>query len=422
MNTADVSDLSESDDDSPLCPLCYGPMDKTDLALFPCPCNFQICIWCLNTLVADSRPCPNCRRPYNKANYRIMKIDKEMEEERSKAEEKTREESRRSIVTEDSRDLQTIRVIQKNLVYVIGIPIEAADETNLRRQDMFGQYGHLNKIVVNSKNPVGDKSNTCGVYLTYETEEQALECIRAVDGYSYCRRQLKASYGTTKYCFAFVRGQKCNNPDCLYLHQLAPKEDCFTKEEMSQHQQEFYQLTHPGNGSSWDERQQRYVYKRITDEYNTSLPPPSRNSPKLVVLPRKSPIKSSGSPSLQSSGDDSQSIHTRISEIGSPKQDEGDELVFSCSSPIVLIGFSESNRILSEPDIATSLEESVLKAIPYSFESLGFGIKGDTFGLQMSDSTPEKIDVERLLQCGSILESSSTNVLGKSFSFRHGNG
>ena len=93
----------------------------------------------------------------------------EREEERSKAEEKTREESRRSIVTEvcprkrvevqDSRDLQTIRVIQKNLVYVIGIPIEAAD--------------------------------TCGVYLTYETEEQALECIRAVDGYSYCRRQLK---------------------------------------------------------------------------------------------------------------------------------------------------------------------------------------------------------------------------------------
>lgn len=42
MNTADLSDLSESDNDSPLCPLCYGPMDKTDLALFPCPCNFQV--------------------------------------------------------------------------------------------------------------------------------------------------------------------------------------------------------------------------------------------------------------------------------------------------------------------------------------------------------------------------------------------
>lgn len=89
----------------------------------------------------------------------------------------------------------------------------------------------------------------------------------------------------------------------------------------------------------------------------------------------------------------------RMSEIGSPKQDESDELVFSCSSPVVLIGFSESHRPVSEPDVTASLEESVLNAIPYSFgwsafgglwiESLGFGIKGVTFGLQPSDSTPE---------------------------------
>jgi singapore isolate B (sub-type 7) whole genome shotgun sequence assembly, scaffold_11 len=84
-----------------------------------------------------------------------------------------------------------VRVIQKNLVYVIGIPLESATEENLRRQDMFGQYGHLSKIVINSRNPVGDKSNTCGVYLTYDTDEQALACIRAVDGFTYCRRQLK---------------------------------------------------------------------------------------------------------------------------------------------------------------------------------------------------------------------------------------
>lgn len=162
--------------------------------------------------------------------------------------------------------MQTVRVIQKNLVYVIGIPNDAANESTLRRLDMFGQYGHLSKIVINSKNPVGDKSNTCGVYLTYETNDQALACIRAVDGFTYCGRLLKwwstacvrrrASYGTTKYCFAFTRGQKCTNPDCLYLHRLADREDCFTKEEMSRRQHEFYQLTHPGAGSIWDERLQ----------------------------------------------------------------------------------------------------------------------------------------------------------------------
>ena len=42
MNMIDLSDSSSDADDSQLCPLCYGHMDKTDLALFPCPCNFQV--------------------------------------------------------------------------------------------------------------------------------------------------------------------------------------------------------------------------------------------------------------------------------------------------------------------------------------------------------------------------------------------
>ena len=70
-----------------------------------------------------------------------------------------------------------------------------------------------------------------------------------------------------KYCFAFIRGQKCSNPDCLYLHHLAPKEDCFTKEEMTTRQHEFYQLTHPGNGSSWDEHQQ----VRVSGEFHPEV-------------------------------------------------------------------------------------------------------------------------------------------------------
>lgn len=101
------------------------------------------------------------------------------------------EDSRRSPTSEDSHDLKTVRVIQKNLVYVIGLPNESASESILRRRDMFGQYGKLNKIVFNNRNPVGDRSNTCGVYLTYETNEQALDCINAVDGYVYLHRMLK---------------------------------------------------------------------------------------------------------------------------------------------------------------------------------------------------------------------------------------
>lgn len=93
--------------------------------------------------------------------------------------------------SDEAHDMQAARVIQKNLVYVIGLPIEASPESIIRRQDMFGQYGRLNKIVVNSRNPICDKSSTCGVYLTYENNQQALDCIRAVDGFTYCHRLLK---------------------------------------------------------------------------------------------------------------------------------------------------------------------------------------------------------------------------------------
>ena len=38
---------------------------------------------------------------------------------------------------------------------------------------------------------------------------------------------------------------------------------------MSTRQVEFYQMTHPGGGSQWDERLQRYVYKKVSEEYAT---------------------------------------------------------------------------------------------------------------------------------------------------------
>ena len=31
---------------------------------------------------------------------------------------------------------------------------------------------------------------------------------------------MKACYGTTKYCNAFLKGLPCNNGECLYLHDV----------------------------------------------------------------------------------------------------------------------------------------------------------------------------------------------------------
>ena len=51
---------------------------------------------------------------------------------------------------------------------------------------------------------------------------------------------------------------------------------------MTKRQEEFHMQTHPGHGSYWDDHLQRCVYRKPTDEYNTSLPPPARLSPKTA--------------------------------------------------------------------------------------------------------------------------------------------
>lgn len=52
------------------------------------------------------------------------------------------------------------------------------------------------------------------------TPPDALRCIKALDGAVWRGKAVKACFGTTKYCNAFLKGLPCNNPDCLYLHDI----------------------------------------------------------------------------------------------------------------------------------------------------------------------------------------------------------
>ncbi|GMH50908.1 hypothetical protein TrRE_jg5139 [Triparma retinervis] len=52
--------------------------------------------------------------------------------------------------------------------------------------------------------------------------------------FQYDGRLIRASFGTSKYCNAFLRGIQCSNPDCLYLHAMGKNEDSFTKEQIQQ--------------------------------------------------------------------------------------------------------------------------------------------------------------------------------------------
>lgn len=84
------------------------------------------------------------------------------------------------------RHLANMRVVQKNLVYVIGLSARVANEDLLRQWEYFGQYGRIIKIVVNRRNmanfPVARVEPSVGVYVTFARKEDAAQCIQAIDG------------------------------------------------------------------------------------------------------------------------------------------------------------------------------------------------------------------------------------------------
>lgn len=131
-----------------------------------------------------------------------------------------------------------VRVIQRNLVYVIGLAPEISHEKELIKDEYFGQYGAITKIVVNKDKPFHPKSPhgpTYSAYITYSSDKEASLAIQAVDEVNQFQRTIKASYGTTKYCAFFLKDQHCPNPDCQYLHSIAKENDCYPKDEMISH-------------------------------------------------------------------------------------------------------------------------------------------------------------------------------------------
>ena len=143
------------------------------------------------------------------------------------------------------KHLVNVRVIQRNLVYLVGIPTAMCKEEILRKAEYFGKYGSIVKLQVScptapangSGNNVSNVGNLAGcAYVTFESEVDAQTCIQCIDGVPAnpdgTGRPLRACHGTTKYCNAFLRNLPCGNPECLYLHVIGEKEDSFTKEEM----------------------------------------------------------------------------------------------------------------------------------------------------------------------------------------------
>lgn len=89
---------------------------------------------------------------------------------------------------------------------MIGLSNNIAKEDLLVKNEYFGQYGHILKIVVyktNNYNRNQKYSPALSAYLTFSDEKEASLAIFAVDGLELLDKTLHCSYGTTKF-FIFI--------------------------------------------------------------------------------------------------------------------------------------------------------------------------------------------------------------------------
>ena len=129
------------------------------------------------------------------------------------------------------------RIIQKNLVYLIGLSLDLVKiENKLKSFEYFGQYGKILKLVINKKkvyNSNGPNGPSYICFVTYSTEEESSLAILSLDNTIIDNHEIKANYGTTKYCMNFLKKWECKNKDCIYLHKLADKKDIVSREIMN---------------------------------------------------------------------------------------------------------------------------------------------------------------------------------------------
>ncbi|RDX78165.1 CCR4-NOT transcription complex subunit 4 [Mucuna pruriens] len=161
-----------SDEGERACPLCAEEMDLTDQQLKPCKCGYEICVWCWHHIMDMAEKddtegrCPACRSPYDKEKIVGMAANCERLLAEVHMERKMKNQKAKIKPSEARKQLSSVRVIQRNLVYIVGLPLNLADEDLLQRREYFGQYGKVLKVSM-SRTAAGVvqqfPNNTCSV-------------------------------------------------------------------------------------------------------------------------------------------------------------------------------------------------------------------------------------------------------------------
>ncbi|KAM4036609.1 CCR4-NOT transcription complex subunit 4 isoform 7-T7 [Anomaloglossus baeobatrachus] len=291
-----MSRSPEVKEDPVECPLCMEPLEIDDINFFPCTCGYQICRFCWHRIRTDENGlCPACRKPYPE-DPAVYKPLSQEELQRIKNEKKQKQNERKQKISENRKHLASVRVVQKNLVFVVGLSQRLADPEVLKRPEYFGKFGKIHKVVINnSTSYAGSQGPSASAYVTYIRSEDALRAIQCVNNVVVDGRTLKASLGTTKYCSYFLKNMQCPKPDCMYLHELGDEAASFTKEEMQ-----------AGKHQEYEQKLLQELYKLNPNFLQLSTGTVDKNKNKVTPL-QSSVDKSSESLSI-GNGDNLQQI------------------------------------------------------------------------------------------------------------------
>jgi hypothetical protein len=144
--------------------------------------------------------------------------------------------ARKNLEVDKIEKMSQERILQKNVVYVIGLTNKLAQKEILQNQKYFGQYGNIIKIFTNKpktfvKSSLASNDNCNSSYIYYSKPQEAAMAILAVDNFKVDNTYLKTSFGRTKYCSNYLKGIDCINKDCFYLHKLADKDDIINADD-----------------------------------------------------------------------------------------------------------------------------------------------------------------------------------------------
>ncbi|XP_034258958.1 CCR4-NOT transcription complex subunit 4 isoform X6 [Pantherophis guttatus] len=271
-----MSRSPDAKEDPVECPLCMEPLEIDDINFFPCTCGYQICRFCWHRIRTDENGlCPACRKPYPE-DPAVYKPLSQEELQRIKNEKKQKQNERKQKISENRKHLASVRVVQKNLVFVVGLSQRLADPEVLKRPEYFGKFGKIHKVVINnSTSYAGSQGPSASAYVTYIRSEDALRAIQCVNNVVVDGRTLKASLGTTKYCSYFLKNMQCPKPDCMYLHELGDEAASFTKEEMQ-----------AGKHQEYEQKLLQELYKLNPNFLQLSTSVVDKNKNKVTSLQR----------------------------------------------------------------------------------------------------------------------------------------